>query len=506
MLRNRRDEIRDRRAVLMAMDSRHVFTKSQIENLLNDCINRTVGEIDTKGVLSSGRYNKGYVGAVIEQSVLGYPADCDRRPDLLVDGSEVELKTTGIVKSRQQGVAYEAKEPMSITAVRPEEIVNEEFENSAFWEKTRRLLIVYYLYAHQVSSPAEYGDFPIKDYEFIDFYGENKKLLEHDWTIVRDFIREIQEEYPDDSESQYPRISSELNRQKLTVIDTAPKWPNRPRFRLKRAFVSNLVNNCFGEKYDKLPHLYSNFDEIMRECARLTNEYGGMTIDELFDKFGVNHKDKVSKRDSEAVAVRMFGGTARCMNKVEIFSKLSIVGRTIVLSSSGKRTEDMKLFPIDFEELQNPEIDFEMSEFRANFADSKLLCIIFQEPGKERPFGQNIFRGFKLVTFSDAFIEQHVRPVWNRMRELIFTRELRLIPKLNSDGSLKRNKNGQISEAPNWPKSRDGIIFVRGTGTDSNPRYKREKVNGLAMYPQQLWVKGSYMVDLLGRRGSSIVA
>lgn len=119
----------------MAMDSRHVFTKSQIENLLNDCINRTVGEIDTKGVLSSGRYNKGYVGAVIEQSVLGYPADCDRRPDLLVDGSEVELKTTGIVKSRQQGVAYEAKEPMSITAVRPEEIVYEEFENSAFWEK-----------------------------------------------------------------------------------------------------------------------------------------------------------------------------------------------------------------------------------------------------------------------------------------------------------------------------------------------------------------------------------
>lgn len=490
----------------MAMDSRHVFTKSQIEKLLNDCINKTVSEIDTQGVLTSGLYNKGYVGAVIEQSVLGYPADSDRRPDLLVDGSEVELKTTGIIKSRQQGVAYEAKEPMSITAVRPEEIVHEEFEDSAFWEKTRRLLLVYYLYAHQVSSPAEYGDFPIKDYEFVDFYGENKELLKHDWTIVRDFIREIHEEYPDDPEGQYPRISSELNRQKLTVLDTAPKWPNRPRFRLKRAFVSNLVNNCFGAKYDKLPHAYSDYGEIMRECARLTNEYGGMTIDELFAKFGVGSGRTVSKRDSEAVTVRMFGGTARCMNRVEIFSKLSIVGRTIVLNSSGKHTEDMKLFPIDFEELQTPGIDFEDSEFRSNFADSKLLCVIFQEPSTKCPFGQNIFRGFKLVTFSDAFIEKHVRPVWDRMRELIFTGELRFIPMILKDGTMRYNKNGQLRGAPNWPKSKEGIIFVRGTGGDSDPHYKKEVVNGLAMYPQQLWIKGTYMADLLAGDGSQLVA
>ena len=60
----------------------------------------------------------------------------------------------------------------------------------------------------------------------------------------------------------------------------------------------------------------------------------------------------------------------------------------------------------------------------------------------------------------------------------------------NADGTPKRNKNGEISSAPNLPKSSEGIVFVRGTGVDSSD--KRECVNGIKMYCQQVWLKGSY--------------
>lgn len=485
----------------MCIDNGHAFSKSELERILTNVVGKQVSEADVKDVLGPGLRNKGYVGAVVEQSILGYPADNKRRPDLLVDGVPVELKTTGIRRSKEAGGRYEAKEPVSVTAVRPSEIVHEEFETSAFWEKCAHLLFVYYLYAHKVSSPAEYGDFPIMGFEFIDFDDEDKALIEHDWTVVRDFIRKLQREYPQNPESQYPRISSELNRQQLTVLDTAPKWPNPPRFRLKRQFVTLIVNKYFGGKFDRLPTHYSSLNELERECQWLTRSYSGKTVRELCSELGIERKS-VSKRDAESVVVRMFGGTAKRMRDVEIFNKFSVVGRTFVLTKDGKKTEDMKLFPIDFEELGNESVTFENSAFRADFADSSLLVIMFQEPGAGRPFAENIFKGFELLSFSDAFIEREVRSTFEKCRSLIVNHELRIEPQLRKDGTQRVNRNGQRREAPNWPKSKDGVVFLRGTGVNSDPEHKPLVVNGLHMYPQNLWIRGAFIAEKL--RGLSM--
>lgn len=480
----------------MCIDDRHMFSKSELERILTDAVGKRVAEVDVKGVLGSCLRNKGYVGAVIEQSVLGYPADNKRRPDLLVDGVPVELKTTGIRRSKSAGGGYEAKEPVSVTAVRPGEIVHEEFDTSAFWEKCAHLLFVYYLYSHKVSSPAEYGDFAIKGFEFIDFDDEDKALIEHDWTVVRDFIREIQCEYPQNPESQYPRISSELNRHQLAVLDTAPKWPNPPRFRLKRQFVTLIANKYFGGKFDQLPTHYSSLNELERECQRLTRIYSGKTMRELCTQLGIERKT-VSKRDAEMVVVRMFGGIAKRMRDVEIFNKFSVIGRTFVLTKDGRKTEDMKLFPIDFDEVGDESVAFEDSAFRANFADSSVLVIMFEEPGAGRPFSENVFKGFELLSFSDAFIEREVRSVFEKCRSLIVNHELRIEPQLRKDGTQRVNRNGQPREAPNWPKAKDGVVFLRGTGMNSAPEHKSLVVNGLYMYPQNLWIRGAFIAGRL---------
>ena len=482
----------------MSIPESHAFTKKQLTSILERCIGKTLSEVDEKRILEKGKRNKGYAGAVIEQSVLKYPRDNARRPDLVVDNVETELKTTGIIPSKDAKIPYEAKEPVSITAVQPETICSEEFEESAFWEKTAHMLFVYYFYSHKVSSPAEYGDFLIKGYQFTEFTGPDKERLKNDWTIVRDFIHTIQEEHPDDPDSQYPRISSELNREKLTVIDTAPKWPNRPRFRLKRRFVSALVNEHFGKQYDKLPGTYSSFADIDAKCRELTRDYGGKTVSKLFEILGIEKKQQPSKQDSERVIVRMFGGQARRLGDVEIFTKFSVVGKSIVLTKKGARTEDMKFAPVDFDELQDPDISFEDSAFRANFSESQILCIVFEEPSQAAPYKSNRFIGFKRVSFSDEFIDTEVKATWDAVRALLQNHELRFVPQLRKDGSERHNPNKELRGAPNLPNSSKYTVFFRGTGQNSDPKNKSVCIDGVSMYPQSIWIKGSYMAKLLG--------
>lgn len=67
----------------------------------------------------------------------------------------------------------------------------------------------------------------------------------------------------------------------------------------------------------------------------------------------------------------------------------------------------------------------------------------------------------------------------------------------DSDGSPKVNKNGDVSSAPNFMKSKDNAVFMRGSGIDSALVHKTECVNGIKMLPQYVWIKGTAIIDEL---------
>ncbi len=482
----------------MSSKEYHTYTKTELINIFDECLNKTLGDVDKNNVFDRTKINPkitGIAGDVIEQSVLGYPSDNRQAPDLNVDGEDVELKTTGIRFSKTDNNQFEAKEPMSITAVSPDKIVHEEFEDSNFWHKVKKMLLVYYLYLAEHTVPAsEYANFPVVGYEFHEFSKDEQKALQRDWQIVHDFIRFLQETY-DDYEKEYPRISSEL-RPKLFLLDTAPKWPNHPRFRLKRSFVTSIVQTYFNEhsELEQLPESYTSYADIDKKCRELTKRFGGKTVAELLLDLGVNHH-ATNKSIGERVAVRMFGGKNIKIGKIQIFREAGIIGKTITITKGGSRTEDMKLFPIDFNELLDPEVEFDNSSFADFFFNHQLLCIIFEEPTSNSKIEENIFVGFKRYAFSDDFINEKVRPVWNSIRKTIFENRLIDVIRLDKDGHPRINKNGQVSSAPNFPKSKDGPVFVRGGGKDSAE--KPEEINGVSMYRQYIWLSGKFITTEL---------
>lgn len=477
-------------------DHQYLTTKSELERKLENAINKTLGEVDTAHVFDIARENPkvtGIAGDVVEQSVIGYPANSSQEPDLVVDGEEVELKTTGLRKSKRMK-GLEAKEPMSITAVSLDTIVDEDFEHSNFWHKVRHMLLVYYLYDSSTTVPAiEYGNFRIKGYQFYEFSAEEKETLRNDWQTVHDFVRDIQDEHPDEEERRalYPLLSSAL-RDQLLMIDTAPKYPHPPRFRLKRSAVTAIARKNFGEGMEQLPRHYTSYAEVDALLHRITEKHRGQTLGEMAESYGLHRR---AKNLSERTVIRMFGSDARQMSDIEPFARAGIKTRSIVLTRDGKRTEDMKLFTIDFSEFQDPSATFEDSPIREWFAEGSLICIVLEEPSHDAPLVENVFMGFKRIAFDDDFIEGEVRRTWEEIHDLVCNGKLRLVPQLDGNGRQVINKTGVPSEAPNLPKSADHVVFVRGTGSDSTR--KPENVNGLAMYRQQIWVKGSYMAKRL---------
>lgn len=485
----------------------HIFKKKELDRILSNAVGKTLGESDFNNVFAKTIHSPkitGIAGDVVEQSILGYPPDTDKNPDLIVDGIETELKTTGIRRPKKNSktkrtadIIYEAKEPMSITAVTPELITDEEFETSSFWHKLEHLLLVYYHYDSPETVPAaEYAKFFIEGYHFHEFSDEDKEILKNDWLIVRNFIQHLKDTYEDPT-AEYPRISSEL-RKSLMLIDTAPKWPNRPRFRLKRTTVSTLVQKHFGAKLEKLNDTYLTFKELDDELHNLTQKNKNKTVGELMIELDIlpTKSGSPPKAISEQIIVKMFGGTVKKLSNIELFSKIGIVPKSIVQTTKGLRTEDMKFCSIDFDEWTDEKIQFDKSFVYNYFHEKQFLFIIFEEPSLKAPLLDNKFLGFKRLSIDDAIIENTIKPVWEQVRYLIKNKKLEETTELDKNNKPIINKRSNTEKKSiNFPKSTDNAFFIRGTGGDASK--KPLVINGINMYYQQVWIRGDVVVSML---------
>ena len=197
----------------MAVSEDRKFTKEQVYNLLEGAKGKTLGEVDKSHQFARTLESKkitGIAGDVIEQSVFGYKKDSKQECDIEIDGVLTEVKTTGVrVPKRDQknangktGEAYNvylgAKEGISITHVTFEPPIQTDFDTSHFWEKTERLLIIFYEYkSYEVVPASGYAKFPIVDYCYNSFSQEEKDKLQNDWEIVSSHLQQVYHDYQD---------------------------------------------------------------------------------------------------------------------------------------------------------------------------------------------------------------------------------------------------------------------------------------------------------------------
>lgn len=482
----------------VVIDKSRVFTKEQVDCLLMNAVGKTLLQVDSKGLFKhhEGRDKvKGIAGDIIEVSVLGCKKDSKQGPDILVDGIETEIKTTGVIKPKKKDspFVYECKEPVSITAVSIPVIVNEDFEKSNFWHKLAHMLWVYYWYKSPVTVKLEgYQAFPVLGYQFYVFSEEDKLLLRQDWLIVRDFLIGIHREYrtQEERELQYPRLSHELRGQ-LMLIDTAPKYPNNPRFRLKRSYATLIADKYFSKKkFEKLEITISKYADIDEKCKIMTQKYKGWSFQQIADELGVDI-NLGKKNFAEQAVIKMFGGNASKLNDIEDFAKIGIIAKSVPVLANGRIKEDMKLFLPDFIDWTKEE-DFEDSAIYDYFTGHHFLLIIYRYINNDI-----VFEGFKRIYFNERFIIDNVKKLWDDVRYLIINNLLKIDKKTDKNGNYIINKSGSYKESPNFPKKANYKVFVRGGATTSEEKSKTLEINGMRMIPQFIWLSRDVVKELI---------
>lgn len=508
----------------MAVSNDRKYSKEFVYNLLEGIKGKTLGEIDRSRQFERAVRNAkitGIAGDVIEQSVFGYDRDSNQECDIEIGGMLTELKTTGVripktdlvhvkgKKGAEYNAYFKAKEGISITAVTFEPDIQRDFSTSHFWEKAEHMLIIFYEYDSYESVPAlEYADFKVIDYCYNVFSDNERAKLQKDWEIVRDYLDNVYSEYSD-FPSRFSCLQgfTHVLRPELLLIELVPgfklrsggKSYQKPRYRLKKTFVDYLVRGHFNPDDKRvemsLKDSFSSFIELDRKCHVLTEKYGGKTLLHLKDELGIGTDIKNKDFTSKCV-LSMFESECRRLNDISDFTQAGIIAKTITLSPREKRTEDMKLQRVDFEEWADRDTDFEESEIYLYFCEHSFLCPIFMEDASGKP-EDTVFRGFKRFAFDDDFIDGQVRRTWEDSRRLIHRDELQWEYVVNRNGEYVRNRSGSFRGAPNLPKSSEYTVFFRGGSNDSSDKERTECVNGIRMLPQFFWIKGSFMVSKL---------
>lgn len=528
----------------MAVTDDRKYSKEYVFRLLESVKGKTLGEVDTSHQFERTEKNNkitGIAGDVIEQSVFRYERDSRQECDIEINGVLTELKTTGVrvpksdlAKAKgKTGDAYNvflgAKEGISITGVTFEPTIQTDFVTSHFWEKSEHLLIVFYEYqSYEVVPASAYAEFPIVDYCYNKFSETEKSQLRSDWEIVRNYLQKIYSVYKSQNERNEHLVGfTHVLRPNLLLIELVPGFSKRtgdgrvsyqkPRYRLKKTFVDQIVRGHFDKSRAAvevpLAESFSSFAELDARCHALTVKYRGKSFAEFRAMFNID--TAMSTKDFSAHCVlRMFGSEAKRLNDIPDFEKAGIVCKTIVITPSGGRTEDMKLRHVDFQEWADRDVDFVESDVYSYFCEHSFLCPVFCERGDLRPkragetdeeYKERIeretayttFEGFKRFYFDEDFIDGEVKKMWNDSRNLIHRDELVWEYELDENGNRRVNNSGSYKGAPNLPKSSSYKVFFRGGNNDSSDKARTECVNGVRMLPQFFWLKGSYIAEKL---------
>lgn len=474
----------------------HNYSKKDIENRFNSNIGKTLGEIDTSGDFKRTNNNPkitGIAGDIVEHSILGYSSDTRQDADITIDGNKVEVKTTGIRGTYNKPETYRAKERITITNVSPERIKNEDFTNSSLWKKLENTLIAYYLYDSDSSvSASQYSKFPFLGYQLHTFSPADKKVIMEDWKIIKDFCVNVGTITKSDEEA----AAYSKAKKGMMYLETAPGWKNRPRFALKKSFVNEIINEHFGKVYESTQEEISSYNQLDKFLAKSSKKYKNLSIEEISRLINIDVSSKSIAHNLITHILNPDINETKGEDSIDIVAKSGLDVKTVTILSNGKKKENCKFSTIDFDEFYdiNVQRNVRNSDIYDYFSNTHFLFAIFKDMGES---GQkdDIFLGFKHLLIPEEYLENHLVPVLNDIKDKIINNTFEVYPKLRKNGTAIFNKTGVQQMTNNFPKSSEGAFFVNGTS--SNSTYKPLNINNYRLYNQQIWLRGDSLLSLL---------
>lgn len=415
---------------------------------------------------------KGGLGEIIEERYFHYPSNNDARPDF--DKAGVELKVTPY-KQNKNG-SFSAKERLILTMIDYFKVVDEDFEKSHMWQKSKLILLVYYLYQKEIKNRLDYK---IGHVNLFTPPEEDIKIIRQDFEVIKQKIKDGKAHELSEADTLYlgaaPKAATSKNRRKQPFSDE----PAKPRaFSFKTSYMTYVLNNYIIPGKNTYESIIKEKTEESFEYYVINqiDKYRDHTINELCDKFEIQYKERKPKNLEAMLTYRMLGIKG---NQAEEFEKANIVIKTIRIKNNNKIKENMSFPTFKFKELTEEEWDD--STFGNYLRETKFLFVVykFDDNNELRLKGCQFWN----MPYND--LEQEVRIVWEKTKQLII------------DGLKIEVRDGKNYN--NLPKaSENRVCHVRPHGRNANDTY--ELPDGRRFPKQSFWLNNSYILSQLDKR------
>ena len=412
--------------------------------------------------------NKGNLGQIIEEKFFHYECNSDSRADFHDAG--VELKVTPYKINKNGSIS--AKERLILTMIDYFSVVNESFEDSHMWRKSRLILLIYYLWQQDIKQNIDYK---IGYSRLFTPPEQDLMIIKHDYQVIVEKIRAGRAHELSEADTLYlgaaPKASTSADRRKQPFSDELAK----PRaFAFKSSYMTYVLNTYIlpgKQTYEPImsDETSDSFEEYV--TGKIAG-YRGRTVGDLCMEFDIDIEKKPKSLEA-MLAYRILGIKG---NRAEEFEKANVVVKTIRVGSNGKIKESMSFPALKFKELIQEE--WEDSTFGNYLRETRFLFVVykFDENGELRLKGSQFWN----IPYDD--LENEVKQVWEKTVDVI--KEGLRVDIVNG---VRRN---------NLPKaSENRVSHVRPHAQNANDTY--ELPDG-RMYPKQcFWLNNSYILSQL---------
>ena len=445
------------------------YSQNLIDKSFQDVLKDDLGDMIEESTSNhfENRSFKGGLGNLIEQHFFHYEPNSSPEPDFPIAG--VELKVTPF-KENKNG-SYSAKERLVLTMIDYMTLINESFESSHFWHKSKLLLLIHYLWEKDIDRLK----YRIQYANLFSPPKQDLEIIKNDYRIIQEKVEKGLAHELSGSDTLYLEACTKA----ATSADRTPQ-PNsdiqaKPRaFAFKSSYMTYVLNNYImkGHPDDESIIKSSTSTPFEEYIKNKISKYKNYSVEELCEIFDITF-DKKPKNLEALIAYRILGIKG---NKASEFEKAGIVVKTIRIGKNNRIKEHMYFPTFKFTEIVNEK--WENSTFRNYLSNTRFFFIIYKYDD------ENVLRlkGCQFWNMPYEDLEKEVKSVWKKTRKII------------NEGIRTYKKNGITYN--NFPApSENPVCHVRPHGKNKKDTYKLP--DGGEFTKQCFWLNNSYILSQL---------
>ena len=452
------------------------YSEQEIQVLSKSALGLTFKELAERELttVEEAKVTKGSLGGIIEEALFGIEANGESEPDFIDAG--IELKVTPYKINKNKTLA--AKERLVLNMIDFNTEYKNEFDTSHFLFKNKRIQIIWYLY----EANKERLDFKITHEKLLEILlSEDIKQIEEDWYTIINKIKAGKAHEISEGDTMYLGACPKgANKEDTRTQPFSDIRAMRRAFCFKSSYMTQLVRKYIGnyedvEKFVKDKE--KTFDEYVND---IVNKYKGKTVDELKEMFNVTSTAK----DLNGILVNRMFNIKGSLGNTEEFMKANIIPRTIRIQKNGRIKESFPFPAFKYTELVKEE--WENSKFRNILEVMKIMFFVFEEDES----GNYRFKGFKLWNMPETDIENYVKPMWLKTKEVIET------------GNIVKCYDSNNNRITNFPGMQENpVCHVRPHARNAMDTFElpvKDRFTGADIYTKHcFWLNNKYIEEII---------